>query len=81
MAHTKAKGAARINRDSVSKRLGIKKYGGEAVIVGNIIVRQKGARVRPGEGVGKGKDFTLFALRDGSVNFYKKEGKQYVRVG
>ncbi|MEK9179144.1 MAG: 50S ribosomal protein L27 [Patescibacteria group bacterium] len=81
MAHTKAKGAARINRDSVSKRLGIKKFGGESVIVGNIIVRQKGAKVRPGEGVGRGKDFTLFSLREGAVTFYKKEGKQYVRVG
>lgn len=81
MAHTKAKGAARINKDSISKRLGIKKFGGESVAAGNIIVRQKGSKVHGGESVGTGNDYTLFALTSGNVFFYKKRGKQYVRVG
>lgn len=80
MAHTKAKGSARINKDSISKRLGIKKYAGEDVHTGVIIVRQKGSKFRAGDGVGTGKDFTLFALRVGKVNFYTKLGKNYVRL-
>lgn len=80
MAHTKAQRAVRGNRDSRSKRLGIKIYGGQTIIAGNIIVRQKGSKVRPGDGVLQGKDFTLMALRPGIVKFYQKFGKQYVTV-
>ncbi len=80
MAHTKAQRAVRGNRDSRSKRLGIKVYGGETVRAGNIIVRQKGSKVRAGDGVLQGKDFTLMALRPGLVKFYQKYGKQYVTV-
>lgn len=80
MAHTKAKGAARINKDSVSKRLGVKLYEGQVVKIGMIIVRQKGSRFHAGEGVSVGKDFTIFAMREGKVEFYKKRAKNYVRV-
>jgi large subunit ribosomal protein L27 len=80
MAHTKAKGSARINKDSISKRLGVKRYAGEKVARGVIIVRQKGSRFFAGEGVDTGKDFTLFAVREGKVEFYHKLGKKYIRV-
>lgn len=80
MAHTKAQRAVRGNRDSRSKRLGIKVWGGQIVDAGNIIVRQKGTKVRPGDGVLQGKDFTLMALRAGVVKFYERSGKQYVTV-
>ncbi len=80
MAHTKAKGAARINKDSVSKRLGVKLFGGEKVKIGMIIVRQKGSKFKAGEGVDTGKDFTLFAVREGVVQFYTKFDKKYIRV-
>lgn len=80
MAHTKAQRAVRGNRDSRSKRLGVKIWGGQAIIAGNIIIRQKGSKVRPGDGVLQGKDFTLMALRPGVVKFYEKHGKQYVMV-
>lgn len=69
MAHKKAGGSTSNGRDSNPKMRGVKKYGGEAVIIGNIIVRQKGTKVLPGQGVGMGRDFTLFALRDGQVKF------------
>ena len=69
MAHKKAGGSSRNGRDSAGKRLGIKAYGGERVIPGNIIARQRGTKFWPGEGVGMGKDHTLFALRDGRVSF------------
>ncbi len=69
MAHKKGQGSVRNGRDSVSKRLGVKKFGSEAVIAGNIIVRQRGTRFRAGEGVGMGRDHTLFALIDGAVKF------------
>jgi large subunit ribosomal protein L27 len=69
MAHKKGQGSVRNGRDSVSKRLGVKKFGSEAVIAGNIIVRQRGTRFRAGEGVGMGRDHTLFALVDGAVKF------------
>ena len=72
MAHKKAGGSTRNGRDSHSKRLGVKKYGGEKVISGNIIVRQRGTKVRPGSHVGLGKDHTIFALIDGTVQFSKK---------
>ncbi len=73
MAHKKAGGSSRNGRDSAGRRLGVKKFGGEAVIAGNIIIRQRGTRVYPGTNVGMGKDHTLFALVDGRVAF--KDGK------
>ncbi|HIE38063.1 MAG TPA: 50S ribosomal protein L27 [Anaerolineales bacterium] len=69
MAHKKGGGSSRNGRDSRSKRLGVKKYGGEQVRAGNIIVRQRGMRIKPGTNVGMGKDYTLFALTDGYVRF------------
>ncbi len=69
MAHKKGQGSTRNGRDSESKRLGVKKYGGEAVTAGNIIIRQRGTKVHPGNNVGCGKDHTLFALIDGQVKF------------
>jgi large subunit ribosomal protein L27 len=73
MAHKKAGGSSRNGRDSAGRRLGVKKFGSEAVIAGNIIVRQRGTKIYPGVNVGMGKDHTLFALTDGRVAF--KEGK------
>lgn len=72
MAHKKAGGSSRNGRDSESKRLGVKRYGGQAVIAGNIIVRQRGTEYHPGENVGMGKDHTLFALTAGTVEFTVK---------
>ncbi|MCK5296331.1 MAG: 50S ribosomal protein L27 [Alphaproteobacteria bacterium] len=72
MAHKKAGGSSRNGRDSAGRRLGIKKYGGEAVISGNIIVRQRGTKVHPGSNVGLGRDHTIFATADGRVEFKKK---------
>jgi large subunit ribosomal protein L27 len=72
MAHKKAGGSSRNGRDSIGRRLGIKRYGGESVISGNIIVRQRGTTVHPGTNVGMGKDHTLFATTDGTVVFTKK---------
>ena len=72
MAHKKGQGSVKNGRDSNSKRLGVKKYGGEAVIAGNILIRQRGTKWHPGTNVGMGKDHTLFALTDGSVYFDKK---------
>ncbi len=69
MAHKKAGGSSRNGRDSNSQRLGVKKYGGEAVRAGNIIVRQRGTKIRPGINVGLGRDDTLFALADGVIRF------------
>ena len=69
MAHKKAGGSSRNGRDSESKRLGVKVYGGEAINAGGIIVRQRGTRFHPGENVGVGKDYTLFALKNGTVQF------------
>lgn len=80
MAHTKAKGSARINKDSISKRLGVKRFNGEYVKVGTIIVRQKGSRFHVGEGVQLGKDFTVFAVKQGRVQFFTKLGKKYVKI-
>jgi large subunit ribosomal protein L27 len=80
MAHKKAGGSSRNGRDSNSKRLGVKKYGGEAVIAGNIIVRQRGTKIRPGNNVGCGRDYTLFALTDGKVEYFKKAGRTTVRI-
>ena len=81
MAHKKAGGSSRNGRDSQSKRLGVKKFGGENVVGGNIIVRQRGTKWHPGTNVGLGKDHTLFALVDGSVAFRDgKLGRKYVHV-
>ena len=71
MAHKKGGGSTRIGRDSAGKRLGVKKYAGEYVLSGNILVRQRGTRIRPGEYVGVGKDDTLFATMDGVVVFHR----------
>ena len=76
MAHKKAGGSSRNGRDSAGRRLGVKKFGGEAVVAGNIIVRQRGTRVYPGTNVGMGKDHTLFALIDGKVRFTTKGALQ-----
>jgi large subunit ribosomal protein L27 len=76
MAHKKGVGSSRNGRDSNAQRLGVKKYGGEAVIAGNIIVRQRGTKVHPGRNVGRGKDDTLFALVDGVVTFERKDRKR-----
>ena len=76
MAHKKAGGSSRNGRDSAGRRLGVKKFGGESVLAGNIIVRQRGTKFHPGENVVMGKDHTLFALTTGSVNFRKKTGRR-----
>ena len=81
MAHKKAGGSSRNGRDSQSKRLGVKKFGGESVVGGNIIVRQRGTKYYPGANVGIGKDHTLFALTDGTVAFRDgKLGRKFVCV-
>ncbi|MEW6257016.1 MAG: 50S ribosomal protein L27 [Pseudomonadota bacterium] len=81
MAHKKAGGSSRNGRDSESKRLGVKRFGGQAVIAGNIIVRQRGTKWHPGLNVGIGKDHTLFALTDGKVEFRTKANdRTYVSV-
>lgn len=80
MAHTKAQGSVKGNRDSRPKRRGIKKYGGEQVIDGNIIVRQAGNKFFAGQGVSTGKDFTLYAVQAGTVQFKTLRGKKYVEV-
>jgi large subunit ribosomal protein L27 len=76
MAHKKAGGSTRNGRDSESKRLGVKRFGGEAVLAGNILVRQRGTRFHPGSNVGCGRDHTLFAKSDGTVQFVKRGPKQ-----
>jgi large subunit ribosomal protein L27 len=76
MAHKKGVGSSRNGRDSNPQFLGVKKYGGEAVVAGNIIVRQRGTRIHPGRNVGKGRDDTLFALVDGVVTFERKDRKR-----
>ena len=78
MAHKKGQGSTKNGRDSVSKRLGVKKFGGEAVIAGNIILRQRGTKVRPGDNVGIGRDHTLFALADGTVKFDRTNRRVHV---
>jgi large subunit ribosomal protein L27 len=80
MAHTKAQGSVKGNRDSRSKRRGVKLYGGQAAITGNIIVRQKGSKFNAGTGVAMGRDFTLFAMQEGTVHFKMLKGKKYVEV-
>jgi large subunit ribosomal protein L27 len=81
MAHKKAGGSSRNGRDSAGRRLGVKKFGGQAVIPGNIILRQRGTKVHPGENVGIGKDHTIFAVVEGHVKFHKGRGsRQFVSV-
>ena len=81
MAHKKGVGSSKNGRESESKRLGVKIYGGQAAIAGNIIVRQRGTKHHPGENVGIGKDHTLFALKDGVVEFKKgRKDRSYVSV-
>ncbi len=81
MAHKKAGGSSRNGRDSAGRRLGVKKFGGEQVIGGNIIIRQRGTKVYPGVNVGIGKDHTLFATAEGRVSFHTgKQGRSYVSV-
>lgn len=81
MAHKKAGGSSRNGRDSEGRRLGVKKFGGEIVIPGNIILRQRGTKVYPGDNVGIGKDHTLFAKAQGNVRFSRsKGGRAYVHV-
>lgn len=80
MAHTKAGGSTSNNRDSKAKRLGVKIYGGQKAINGNIIIRQKGTKFHPGKGVGMGTDYTIFAMTNGVVSFRTLRGKKLVEV-
>jgi len=81
MAHKKAGGSSRNGRDSKGRRLGVKKFGGEAVLAGNIIIRQRGTKMKPGANVGLGRDHTIFALVNGKVRFQRKaEGRVHVSV-
>ena len=81
MAHKKAGGSSRNGRDSAGRRLGVKKFGGEKVLAGNIIIRQRGTKVHPGDNVGIGKDHTLFATTPGVIKFREKsKGKMFVNV-
>ena len=81
MAHKKAGGSSRNGRDSAGRRLGVKKFGGEAVVPGNIIVRQRGTKWWPGTGVGMGRDHTIFATVDGAVTFHQGlKGRTFISV-
>ena len=80
MAHKKAGGSSRNGRDSAGRRLGVKKFGGEVVISGNIIVRQRGTKFHPGTNVGIGKDHTIFATREGKVYFKKTKTRTFISV-
>jgi large subunit ribosomal protein L27 len=80
MAHTKAQGSVKGNRDSRPKRRGIKLYSGQVAKPGSILVRQKGTKFAAGDGVMMGRDFTLFAVKDGKVNFKTLKGKKYIEV-
>jgi large subunit ribosomal protein L27 len=80
MAHKKGGGASRNGRDSESKRLGVKAFGGQAVPAGTIIVRQRGTRIHPGTGVGKGSDDTLFARMKGVVRFHSSKGRRFASI-
>lgn len=80
MAHKTGGGSTRKNRDSISKRLGVKVYGGGKVIAGNVIVRQKGNKFYPGVGTKQGNDYTIFAVIEGKVDFKKKMGKNVINV-
>jgi large subunit ribosomal protein L27 len=78
MAHKKAGGSSRNGRDSEGQRLGVKKFGDESVVAGNIIIRQRGTKYHPGTGVGMGRDYTIFATMDGKVKYSKKAGDKNV---
>lgn len=80
MAHKKAGGSSRNGRDTIGKRLGVKKFGGEKVLAGGILVRQRGTKWHPGDNVGTGRDYTLFAKVDGHVEFRKTRERTYVSV-
>jgi len=80
MAHKKAGGSSRNGRDTIGKRLGVKAFGGERVRAGSILVRQRGTKWQPGENVGLGRDYTIFALVDGQVAFSRKKGKTVISV-
>jgi len=80
MAHKKGVGSSRNGRDSESKRLGVKRFAGQWVSAGNILVRQRGTRFWPGDNVGMGKDYTLFAKIDGYVQFFNRRGRRYIAV-
>ena len=80
MAHKKAGGSSRNGRDSAGRRLGVKKFGGQVVISGNIIVRQRGTKFHPGTNVGMGKDHTIFATKDGKVAFKKTRTRTFISV-
>lgn len=80
MAHTKAGGVTKGNRNSQAKRLGVKMFGGEKVISGNIIIRQRGTKFHPGSGTKMGRDHTIFAVTDGAVDFHSEKDNKYVRV-
>ena len=80
MAHKKAGGSSRNGRDSAGRRLGVKKFGGQACVAGNILVRQRGTKFHPGNGVGRGGDDTLYALVAGAVEFGSKRGRKTVNI-
>ena len=80
MAHKKGQGSSRNGRDTEGKRLGVKKFGGQAVVPGNILVRQRGTTFHPGKGVGVGRDYTLFAIDAGVVKFIERQGRHYINV-
>jgi len=80
MAHTKAQRAVKGNRDSISKRLGVKRYGGQTAKAGSILIKQRGTKVKAGVNVYVSRDHSLHASKDGTVEFYQKEGRQYVKV-
>ena len=81
MAHKKGGGATKKNRDSAGKRLGVKIFGGQIAKAGNILIRQKGTKVYPGDGTMLGRDYTIFAVREGIVRFKQKFGKKFVYLG
>jgi large subunit ribosomal protein L27 len=80
MAHKKAGGSSRNGRDTAGKRLGVKKFGGEAVVPGNILVRQRGTKWHPGKNVGLGRDYTIYAMIEGHVKFKSRDGRVFVSV-
>ena len=80
MAHKKGQGSSRNGRDSAAQRLGVKRFGGQQVKAGEILVRQRGTKFHPGHNVGRGKDDTLFALSEGKVLFHKKQGRKIVSI-
>jgi large subunit ribosomal protein L27 len=80
MAHKKGQGSSRNGRDTEGKRLGVKKFGGQVVVPGNILVRQRGTTFHPGKGVGVGRDYTLFAIDAGVVKFVERQGRRYISI-